>query len=54
MYINNGIFSITRLRRGLYEIRIFRAPQGKRLHWFTGNRRNAFKKAEHLVTALAA
>lgn len=54
MYINNGIFSITRLRRGLYEIRIFRAPEGKRQHWFTGNRRNAFKKAESLLASLVA
>ena len=54
MYINNGSFSISRLRRGVYEIRVFRAPLGKRLHWFVGNRRNAFKKAESLLSALVA
>ncbi|QXD15797.1 hypothetical protein GQ464_002280 [Rhodocaloribacter litoris] len=54
MYLQTRTFSLYRLRRGVYEIRIFRAPEGRRRHWFFGARRAAIAHAERLVTALTA
>jgi len=48
--IRTSQYLITRLRRGVYEIRIFRPRHvADRIVWFMGNRRTAIKEAEALT-----